>query len=477
MEPEPRKIETSISDSHGILVGDGGIQFNYAGRATAGDNVIDQFAPRYAAGQLRAMPFRAAFQVLAEAPVDKAAAVLRLLLASSDALVVALIAEMHPERVRALVDAGGAELEVLRDIREADDQISDCLDTLHPALGAEQGGLRRVAPSPRGNTGFYRRFEHGAIFWSSVGGAVPLSSPFFDFHGDAGGTGGRLGFPIDVSRPVTGRGVVTEAHRQDFEFDEHSRRTSAYCTTEYGVFATWGGIGEHYDRRGGPDRFGFPTGPEVVIGPTRRRGTGDSGWIQAFEKGSIAYTDSTSAIEIMSPVRDYYDANGGAAGRLGFPRGSSHVAGRSPQGTDGRFQRFEGAWDYPDDLLAACIGFGHPGGASVYTSVHGTHKVDGGIGILYERMGGTAGWLGFPTEGSQKADDQRRTQGFEGGAIYWCPEHNAVPVRMDVLALLHPDIGFPTHAEQPIGAGPDTIQFFEAGIVTRRSTGLTVWHP
>jgi len=70
-------------------------------------------------------------------------------------------------------------------------------------------------------------------------------------------------------------------------------------------------------------------------------------------------------------------------------------------------------------------------------------------------------------------------QEFEGGAIYWSPEHHTVAVRADVLDLLRsdPGIGFPTQAEQPIDGGPDTIQFFENGVITRRANTVAVWRP
>ncbi|MCM4084728.1 LGFP repeat-containing protein [Paractinoplanes hotanensis] len=490
MDPEPRRIETSVDGSSGVQIGTGNIQNNnYVAPEPLDLSFVEWSSPRAAADKILGMPARNAFRVLAEAAVDKTAAVLRVLLASDDSLVVELLADVHPGRVQALVDAGGAELEVLRDVPRADEEISELHGHHRAVLGGKHGGLRRSAASPRGNTGFYRLYENGAIFWSASAGAVSLLGPFLRFHRDEGGTGGRLGFPIGESEGVTGTGVATKALRQRLEPDKHSRATSVYSTVEYGVFATRGGIGKHYDLRGGPDRFGFPTGPGVEAGPTRSGGTGDSGWIQPFEKGSIAYTNSTGAIEIMSPVREHHDAHGGVSGRLGFPRGKAQGAGRSPRGTDGKFQRFEGAWDYPEDLVAACIGFDRPGGATVYTSVHGTYKVDGGIGILYERMGGTAGWLGFPTGSSEKAEERRRVQAFEGGDIYWSPEHDAVAVRADVLALVRfvpptgfrfdPDerVGFPTHPEQSIGSGPDTIQFFEHAVVTRRSNDLTVWHP
>ncbi|MCY1139752.1 hypothetical protein OWR29_17260 [Actinoplanes sp. Pm04-4] len=476
------------------MIGTGNTQNNYAAFEPLDLGLIGRSSPRAAANRIKQMPIDDALKIVAAASAEDAAAVLGMLLNSDDDFSVALVSEMHPGLAAALLDEGGPALAALRDVPVAAEAICRCHDE-RKILGLESDIVRRAASSPRGTAGFYRVFAEGVVHWSKQTGAQATYEPFSSFHRDNGGTGGRLGFPLAEAEVVSAAGrPAGEATRQDFESEsaDPAGHASVYWTEEHGMFATWGGIGWHYQRRGGADRFGFPVGPEVAAGPSRRPGDGDSGWIQPFEKASIVFTDAVGAIEIWSPIREHFDALDGVTGRLGFPRGKSHAAGRSPQGTEGRFQRFEGAWDYPEDLVAACIGFDRPGGATIYTSVHGTYKVDGGIGILYERMGGTPGWLGFPTEDSHRpqndsptADNQRRVQTFEGGAIYWSPEHDAVAVRGDVLALLHPEppvnffaqlhLGFPTHPEQPIADGPDMIQFFEHGLITRRADGIKVW--
>ncbi len=485
MDPEPRHIETSVHGSSGVQAGNNNIQINNESRKTLDLGLIGRAAPWKVVRELRQLDVDDADQIMKAAPEKDADEVLRLLYSVDEEYAVALVAVMHPARARALISRGGPDLQGLADVPAAAEAMSRVHDKWGEVLGAKPDFLRRTQLSPQGTDGFYIMYRDGAVFWSARGGAHPTTDPIADLYLESGGSEGPLGFPLT---PPTDFEVGAEAGtRQHFEFlGNYSAETcsrlgvvcgaTVYRSEKHGTFATWGGIGEHYESHRSVERFGFPTGPEQEAGPTRKNGTGDHGWIQPFERGSIAFTESVGAIEIMSPVRELYDVLGGVNGRLGFPRGKSHAAGRSPQGTDGRFQRFEGAWDYPDDLVAACIGFDHPGGATVYTSTHGTHTVDAGIGILYERLGGTASWLGFPTDAPRKADARRRIQPFEGGAIYWSPEHDSIAVREDVLAILGPDIGFPTHPEQTIGDGPDTVQFFEAGLVTRRSAGIARWH-
>jgi hypothetical protein len=64
-------------------------------------------------------------------------------------------------------------------------------------------------------------------------------------------------------------------------------------------------------------------------------------------------------------------------------------------------------------------------------------------------------------------------QRFEGGAVFWCAEYDAVPVTGAILRLLDENpavqerLGFPVTGPQTLRSfSDDRIQFFEGGTVT-----------
>jgi hypothetical protein len=121
----------------------------------------------------------------------------------------------------------------------------------------------------------------------------------------------------------------------------------------------------------------------------------------------------------------------------------------------------------------------------VYSSGgHGIHMVGPEIGRHYDSLGDTSSWLGFPVADTSSAEDNiHRQQGFEKGCIIIAPtlEVDAIAVPADTMELITrgerrtPRIGWPTSTEQPIGAGPDRVQFFESGVVTLRNGEREVW--
>jgi hypothetical protein len=122
-------------------------------------------------------------------------------------------------------------------------------------------------------------------------------------------------------------------------------------------------------------------------------------------------------------------------------------------------------------------------GVSIYSSKYGTYPTWGEIGKCYERFGGTASRLGFPTSPELSAKPSpRKTAGwvqhFEGGrdsskgwsdthevSIY-ASRHGAHPVwgeiaeHYEALGGTGSSLGFPTSAEEWLNGW---IQHFEGG--------------
>ena len=478
--------------SRGVVVGNRNVQLNVtASRPPLDAATLAGMRSQKVAERITTMPRDDALNLLAAAPVETSAGVLRVLLSHNEELAISLLAEMNPARVQQMLDLIASALAGLEHLPAAADAISRCQDEWSRTFGIAGGALLRAGPSYQGTIGFCRRFTDGAIHWSPRGGAQPTTHAIAANHAKLGGSTGRLGFPLSPPEDLPRIGLSAGV-RQRFESNvDYGEETcnrlgvrcgaTVYWTAERGAFATWGGIGEHYEDCGGGDGvLGFPTGEEIETGPSHRdTGDGDHGWMQTFENGVVYFTGALGAVGLLPQIHAYHDRCGGTAGRLGFPRGPLLHAAPSPQSTSGDFQRFEGAWNYPTDLLESCIGFTCPGSATVYTSQrYGTYAVQAGIGICYERLGGTASWLGFPVSDEKDVDDRRRIQWFEGGAIYWSPEYDAVTVRQQFLdrVVAVADIGFPVSEERPIGPTRDVIQIFEQGLVTLIDGGLEVWH-
>ncbi|WP_433380975.1 hypothetical protein ACQPZX_16270 [Actinoplanes sp. CA-142083] len=129
-------------------------------------------------------------------------------------------------------------------------------------------------------------------------------------------------------------------------------------------------------------------------------GLGTEGYRQRHRNGAILWSARGGATVVPPPAAD-------VQGVLGFPLGVARRAQRSPSGTDGTFQRFEG----PSGE-----------GATLYCSErHGFAAIQKPFLTYHDRMGGTGGQLGFPTRPADSVSHTLTTvlhQPFEGGMVY-----------------------------------------------------------
>lgn len=188
------------------------------------------------------------------------------------------------------------------------------------------------------------------------------------------------------------------------------------------------------------------------------------------------FSQATGAQPTWQGFADIHERLGGSEGRLGFPLTPELPAEPSRFGTQGVYQRFEGEWNYPDDIDTNPVQ--HCGASLYYSEQYGPHPTYGGIGICYERQWGTAGALGFPTSDEIDAGPSRRGttgkyQSFEGGTIYWSWPTNAHSIQGEIAKLydrlkgVTGRLGFPLANEQPAKPSPQgstgTFQRFEGG--------------
>lgn len=127
-----------------------------------------------------------------------------------------------------------------------------------------------------------------------------------------------------------------------------------------------------------------------------------SGFGQNFASGKIFFTPATGAHYVTGAILEKYDALGGPADSdLGFPT-IDEGAGRAPDSRNSTFS----ASDKP-------VIFWTPG--------TGAHVVRGAINAGWDKLGGSAGVLGVPSEDEAYRGDVV-SQKFTGGELSWNPK-------------------------------------------------------
>lgn len=468
--------------------------------SVAGPDALIAFTPLEAARRVARMPHDQAVYRIVDAPAGRSGEILEALLDEDEGKAVALLADIRRETAQDLINAMASPPVWLRDLPAAAEAIAQRQRKNRAVLGSSMKSLAHARPSRQGTEGYYQRFEGGTIHWTAVSGAVITTGEIAEYHRSKKGSGGKLGFPFSPCMNNGSSSFGTSGSWQRFEgmrkyHQDICARIGACGATVYwseksGAHATWGSIGGLYERADGAEGWlGFPATDEESAGPSHRDpGEGTTGLCQRFEGGAIYYTGKTGAIAVPAHVLAYLDSHHGVTSARGFPVSPEIKAADSPYGTTGRCQRFEGTCDYPKDILDMWSDQEGPGGATIYTSVsYGTHCVGWGNGVLYERLHGTSGELGFPKTDEVDARQSENepwctTQEFEGGTIFFKMEYGSVIVSRTIMEWLHEHervlrrLGFPVKGEGSLTSGDgDRMQFFEHGVVTIRDGAIEAW--
>jgi hypothetical protein len=141
----------------------------------------------------------------------------------------------------------------------------------------------------------------------------------------------------------------------------------------------------------------------------RGGGPGELWYVYLYQRGDVPINDKgTRACGRLlgSGIYNKWVQTGGEKGFLGCPTTDEAEAGRSPNGTSGRFALFGAG----DGGLIVWHRDGRFAGRSF--------EVHGCIFRLYQSLGGTGSWLGFPTSDEYDVPGGRRSD-FENGYIVW----------------------------------------------------------
>jgi uncharacterized protein with LGFP repeats len=157
-----------------------------------------------------------------------------------------------------------------------------------------------------------------------------------------------------------------------------------------------------------------------------------AGFGQNFAGGKVFFTPDTGAHIMAGAILDKYMSLGGPAdGDLGFPN-IDEGAGKAP---DSRNTTFSAA-DNP---------------VIFWTPDTGAHVVRGAINAAWDKLGGSAGVLGVPTEDEVYSGDVV-SQTFTGGQVSWDPKAKAFTTTPPELADQLAGLPVPGDATSAINA-------------------------
>jgi uncharacterized protein with LGFP repeats len=309
------------------------------------------------------------------------------------------------------------------------------LSTAYRDLGGPGGVLGwplsdRIRDLSNGG-GWGQAFTGGSVY-ESAAGAYSVRGAVRQYYWSLGGSAGSLGWPLAEQTCVDG------ACEQPFQ------------------------NGTIYTSPTSPPRVGIPAiealhaslgGTAGVMGarlsapiPVPQNG---SGYGQAFAGGS-AYASAAGAFLVSGPVRDRYWALAGSAGSLGWPIAAQTCASGVCQQTfqfGTIYSSASGTWvGHPaiEDAHRALGGASGPlgsrlsdvipipqnggglgqtfvGGSFYYTPSVGAYSVRGAIRSQYWALGGSAGYLGWPTAERTCQLNGACSQSFQNGWIYFTP--------------------------------------------------------
>ncbi len=283
-------------------------------------------------------------------------------------------------------------------------------------LGARTSTLLRIAVN---GGGYGQVYATGSIFSSSAG-AWAVYGPIRAYYFGIGGAAGSLGWPAGDT--VCAAGVCSQPFQGG----------AIYWTAGAGA---WIGI---------PAIETYAAAHTAALGARSsgviRIAANGGGFGQAYVLGSV-YSSSAGTWAVVSNIRSYYFALGGAAGTLQWPTADATCAAGVCS------QPFQGGAIYWSSLTGARVALpaiedyavahpevgsrtsglltisGNGGGfgqaysaASVYSSSAGTWAVSGGIRTKYFGLGGSSGSVGWPTADAV-CSAGTCTQAFQRGSL------------------------------------------------------------
>jgi uncharacterized protein with LGFP repeats len=252
-------------------------------------------------------------------------------------------------------------------------------------------------------------FQNGrAIYWTPATGAHTvygaIGAEYLATYNETDYYGTKvlwdLGAPTSDEMDVSG---VAGARMNTFQGG------SIYWSAATGAHVVYGGIGDKYNSLGGPAAYGLPVSDEA--------GVPDVPWARVtdFQNGrAIFWSEATGAHTVYGAIWAKYAATAY----------ETDYSGTNVQGILGAASSDE--MDVPGVPGARMNTF--QSGTIYWSPGTGAHVVYGGIGNLYQSMGGPLSYLGLPTTDEQGIPGGRVSY-FQNGKILWTPSGGAYAVQ------------------------------------------------
>ena len=303
--------------------------------------------------------------------------------------------------------------------------------TLYASLGGKSGILGYPASNlvtiPQNGGGTGQSFTGGSVF-SSEAGTFTVTGAVRATYFSQAGAAGPLGWP-------TGSQVCTAVVcSQTFQ------NGSVYWSKPTGGWYSIGDIDDAYRAAGGPTgALGWPRTAVITVAEN------GGGIAQSFANGSL-YASPEGAYTIPVRIRAPYFRAGGSAGVLGWPTAAESctplVCSQTFQNGTVYWSKPTGGWYSAGAIDVAYQAAGGPAGSlgwprsglitvpengggvaqaftggSIYSSPAGAFPVTGAVRAAYFVTGGSAGLYGWPTGAATCAVNGLCTQTFTGGTI------------------------------------------------------------
>jgi hypothetical protein len=432
MRDEGDTSGTEVSDSQGTMIGGGNTQINnWSPRTPLTPTALAALSPHAAVARIRAASHDEAVDLFASAPTEILSKKLKALLLADEARVVAILADLDPDRVSELVKPVRDDFRWLAGLAMAAEAIAHRAVSLRWDHDPGAGWLERAATSPQKTNGYFRQYRQGRIYCvvSFPLNALEVSGAVAEFHLASGGTGGNLGFPVRAPA-ISDQAGRTGGIWQKFEGAHVAASKYGTYRVSPRVFSLIG------------VRSGFP------VAQAEKRDGGLE--VQRFETVAV-YSSEAGTTFVRLEVAEH-------AGDPWIPITDEEEAGSY------RVQFFK-------NFLSMRM--------AVYSSDYaGAVPVVGRMLAFYQELGGPGSWLGLPVEKYTAAINRfngRLIQRFERGSVYERLGHDVVAVPAETVDLVGDRLGWPTSNEEAVG-GDDghRIQYFEHGLVTLDG-GREIW--
>ncbi|HEY8589585.1 MAG TPA: S8 family serine peptidase [Naasia sp.] len=307
--------------------------------------------------------------------------------------------------------------------------------------GAEGGYLGYPVADPRcspATRGCAQEFQGGTITWTAAFGAAAIDGAIASVWRASGAGAGWLGYPSNS--PVCG--LRSGACVQNFAAGAVVWTPSRGAIAVDGaIAATWLSVGA------GDGALGYPVRTPSCAG---------GGCVQRFELGEVRWNGATGAFAFTSTaITTTYEALGGSAGYLRQPTSSALCD------ATGCSQTFQG------------------GAVLVRSGASAAAAVDGALLTRWTAAGGRAGSLGYPVSNPSCAGGGC-IQRFDGGRLFWSSSTGvtvlpagAVSAEYDRLGGPASYLGWPTSDTSCGLVGGGCIQRYVGG----RIAGLAAAYP